>query len=190
MAYLPCGDGGLACWGQQKYLDAQMTPQFDECYVNRGGIQSTVNNCSNGYPFTWRALYESINFTSTYLFRQTGKSQCIQNNNPANYGNVDTYSCNSNDGDQKWVNNGGGFRRKGSSFCINSNSPSNGKFLIMWSCDVSDNDQNWNWSPSQFYRVGTSQCIDVDNPTNQNLKRVYTWTCVGNANQKWDAVPV
>jgi hypothetical protein len=61
MAYLPCGTGGMACWGQQSYINAQMLPQFDECYQARGGLANTYPDCTNGYPNKEGYWYESIN---------------------------------------------------------------------------------------------------------------------------------
>jgi murein DD-endopeptidase MepM/ murein hydrolase activator NlpD len=65
MAYLPCsGNGGQACWSQtlgSSYVNAQMLPQFDECYQARGGNPNTYPDCTNGYPNTVGKWYESIN---------------------------------------------------------------------------------------------------------------------------------
>ena len=163
--------------GNAYYLASALAPKFDECTNN--------TKCRNGYPDVAWEFYTSQNKASTtptpttskVLFRRKGTNQCLNIYNPRNDSVVNTWTCDTNDGDQKWevvpVGTDGtkyNYKRVGTNQCLNALNPSNGVAIKTWTCDGSSEQQfNYDWGTQKLFRVKRLRCCF--------RKRWKAWPC-------------
>jgi murein DD-endopeptidase MepM/ murein hydrolase activator NlpD len=194
MAYTPCSNGGQTCWGSVEYKSAQMIPQFDECYTERGGKSTTVVNCSNGYPYTWWKFFESINSstpTGGFIKSYTNNNMLfdIVAFNYTDQAQVTLYNYNGGYPNQRWYYNSSDetIRNPISGRCLDSgdvNNSSNRWLRINW-CNGGWN-QKWIRASDKTLRTRANENLCVDSANgNTNGSYLYLYNCNGQWNQQF-----
>jgi hypothetical protein len=63
----------------------------------------------------------------------------------------------------------------------------NGGEIVQTSCSVGARSQ-WTYNGTTIVNRATGACLDVDGANTANGTRLISWTCHGNANQRWTAI--
>ena len=153
-----------------------------------------LTNCSGDWKTIWSTT--GITLPTKWSFRRNGTSQCLDVNQPTNWSGVSTFTCDSNNNNQKWesINIGGGYmiRRFGTNQCLNVYNPGNGSGVATYTCEYGDY-QKWDfdWNKSLINRAGylnNGQCLAKWNPQSGN--NINMWQCNSSnytdPNLKWD----
>lgn len=194
IGYLPCAlsDSINKCWWGTDYKNAQMLPQFDECYKDRGGKDNTYPDCTSGYPNKKGYWYESIN--SLAKFTESIKPESNRNfafdvsyANTANQTKVQLWNYN-NQVQQKW-----GFDSKNNTIvglsdkCIDAGNvfDANNRWLRIHDCHGGTNQK---WFVDQRSRIHSmadeNLCVDSASG-NAAGSMLYMYPCHTGANQVW-----
>ena len=157
-----------------------------------------LTNCSGNWNTIWTT--SGISLPTKWSFRRTGTNQCLDVNQPNNWSSVNTFTCDSNNNNQKWesVSLGSGYmvRRFGTNQCLNSYNPSNGNGVATYNCEFADW-QRWDfdWNNKLINRSGNlnnGQCLAKWNP--QSGQSINMYQCnssnYSDPNLKWDFVGV
>lgn len=197
--------------GNQYYTDSAMIPQFDECYIDRGGKPSTVVDCVNGSPSVLNNWYESINSPNPNSNPNTGSNQGyikMQDNSSIVltvegnwYQNGQLVPAQTKVGSQTGAWNDGNYnmfqrlRYDSNSkriigvngMCLDAGAITdpNNRYIRLSDCHNGTN-QQWTYDDQQRLRVvaDNSLCLDSREGAQAN-SYLYMFPCHGNNNQKW-----